>query len=117
MIWVKRVGSILGAIAVLVGIIFGVNTYETQFATADDITQIRKSIALLEQRLEKKIQEDRLHAIQRRLWSLEDRYGGLAVPNAPREIRDSYRELSYEALMLKTRLGIPSTKGNFPWQP
>lgn len=114
----KRVGSMIAGTAVLTGILFGVSAYETKFATADDIKRVMKSVTLLEQRLDHKLQEDRLYALQQRMWSLEDRYGGASVPTAPVEVRDSYRELAYEALLLKTKLGVDaSTKGNFPWQP
>lgn len=104
-LWIKRVGSVIAGIAMLTGILFGVNAYEAKFATADDIKRVMKSVALLEQRLESKISEDRLHALQQRIWSLEDRYGGAAVPQAPTEVRGSYRELEYEAMLLKKKIG------------
>lgn len=95
----KKIYSIIGAIAVLAGLIFGVNAYETKFATAEDIKQIRCDIELLGERLENKILEDRIHDVNRRVWTLEDRYGGERVPLAPAEIRNQYRELK-EALEL-----------------
>ena len=34
--------------------------------------------------------------IQTKMWDYEDRYGGIDVPNAPKEIKDRYRELKLE---------------------
>lgn len=105
MAWVKKIISIIAGIAALTGIIFGINAYEAQFATADDIKRVMNSVALLEQRLEHKIMEDRLHAAQQRMWALEDRYGGANAPEAPAEIRNSYRELRYESTLLRQKIG------------
>lgn len=117
-LWLKRLGSVIAGTAALAGILFGVSAYEAKFATADDIKRVIKSVTLIERRLDHKIQEDRLYALQQRMWNLEDRYDGPSVPSAPSEVRESYRELAYEALLLKSKLGVDaSTKGNFPWQP
>lgn len=117
-LWLKRLGSVIAGTAALAGILFGVSAYEAKFATADDIKRVMKSVTLIERRLDHKIQEDRLYALQQRMWNLEDRYDGPSVPSAPSEVRESYRELAYEALLLKSKLGVDaSTKGNFPWQP
>lgn len=97
----KRIGATIGAIAVIAGLLFGVSTYETKFATADELNQVVRDVVALSKRLENKIQEDRLHAIQQRVWALEDRYGGINVPDAPAEVCDGYREQKYEAEMLK----------------
>lgn len=104
--WAKRIVPTISGIALITGIIFGVGAYETKFATADDIKRVMKSVALIEERLENKIIEDRLHALQQRMWVLEDRYGGTGVPKAPaEEIRTSYRELKYEACLLEKKIG------------
>lgn len=117
-LWLKRIASVIAGIAALAGILFGVSAHEAKFATADDIKRVMKSVTLIERRLDHKIQEDRLYALQQRMWNLEDRYDGPSVPSAPSEVRESYRELAYEALLLKSKLGVDaSTKGNFPWQP
>jgi hypothetical protein len=117
-LWIKRIGSTIAAAAALAGIVFGVGAYETRFATADDIKRVMKSVDLIGERLDHKIQEDRLYALQKRMWTLEDRYGGATVPGAPPEVRESYRGLAYESLLLKSKLGVDaSTRGNFPWQP
>lgn len=104
MIWVKRISAVVGAIAVLAGLIFGINAYETKFATAGDISNIRTDIELLGERLENKIQEDRLHAIQERIWKLEDRYGGVMVPQAPASVMEYYRELRYQLELIKSKI-------------
>lgn len=104
MLWVKRIGSIVGAIAILTGIFFGVESYETKFATAGELEAVIRNVEALSKRLDNKIQEDRLHAIQQRLWALEDRYGGIKVPKAPTEVSKSYREQKYEAELLKQKI-------------
>lgn len=104
MIWIKRVAAVTGAICVLAGLIFGVSAYETKFATAEDISNIRKDVELLGERLENKIQEDRIHALQERIWKLEDRYGGVMVPQAPQAVKEHYRELRYALELAKTRV-------------
>lgn len=100
----KRILQVISAVAVIAGIIFGVGSYETKFATAEDMKQVRQDILLLAQRLENKILEDKIHDTQRRIWSLEDRYGGTAVPEAPQAIKDQYRELRYS--IDRAKLGI-----------
>lgn len=97
----KKILAAIAAISVLAGLVFGVNAYETKFATAEDIKQIREDIELLAERLENKILEDKVHDLQRRLWSLEDRYGGRLVPKASQEVLDSYRELTYSLELAK----------------
>jgi hypothetical protein len=104
MIWIKRISAVIGAIAVLAGLIFGINTYETKFATAQDIENVRADIELLGERLENKIQEDRIHAIQERIWKLEDRYGGVMVPKAPPSVLEHYRELRYQLELAKAKI-------------
>lgn len=100
----KKIYSTIAAIAIIAGIIFGVSSYETKFATAEDIKQIRCDIELLGERLENKILEDKIHDLQRRIWSLEDRYGGTLIPGAPVEIRNHYRELKRALEMAKTKV-------------
>lgn len=102
--WVKRVFSVIAAIAVLSGIIFGINAYEAKFATAEDIKQVRQDIVLLGERLEQKILSDRAHSLQQRIWSLEDHYGGAGVPQAPSEVKENYRELKYDLKLLLAKI-------------
>lgn len=106
----KKIYSVIGAIAVLVGIIFGVNAYETKFATAEDIKQIRCDIELLGERLENKILEDKIHDLNRRVWALEDRYGGDGVLLAPTEVRSQYRELKQVLELAKAKVSAIAAK-------
>ena len=46
-------------------------------------------------RLDQKIIQDRINAIQERLWRLQDKYGDI-VENMPEMIRDQYRRLLKE---------------------
>lgn len=92
---VKRISQLIAALAVIAGIVFGVSAYETKFAAAEDMKQVRQDILLLAQRLENKILEDKIHDLQRRLWALEDRYDGSGVPSAPLTVKEQYRELKY----------------------
>lgn len=108
----KKIYSIIAAIAVLTGIIFGVNAYEAKFATAKDIENIRCDIELLGDRLENKILEDKIHDLNRRVWALEDRYGGDGVPVASAEIRNQYRELKQAIELAKAKVGAIATKSN-----
>ena len=104
MTWITRIVAVIGAIAVLAGLIFGINAYETKFATAEDISHIRSDIELLGDRLENKIQEDRIHALQERIWKLEDRYGGVMIPKAPAAVKEHYRELRYQIELAKAKI-------------
>jgi hypothetical protein len=104
MIWVKRIFAVISAIAVIIGLIFGVNIYEAKFATAEDIVKVREDVELLGERLENKILEDRIHALQERIWRLEDRYGGATVPHAPPTILEHYRELHHHLELIKAKI-------------
>jgi hypothetical protein len=104
MIWLKRIGSVVGGIAVVVGLIIAVNTYEAKFATAEDIQAIRADIQLIGKRLENKINTDRVHTLQARIWTLEDRYGGPGVPNASLAEKEHYRELKSDLQLLMVKL-------------
>ena len=50
-------------------------------------------------RLEQKIQQDRIDALQERLWKYDDRYE--KVTDMPQHAKDEYRELKKEKAELK----------------
>ena len=81
----KRVSLIIGlsiGFCTLVGTVVGVSEY---FAKADDLKMV-------ELRLDQKIRQDRCDSIQQRIWQLEDRYQGKAVP-VPDAVREELRKL------------------------
>lgn len=84
------------AICVLFGIVFGAISY---FATAEDLEQVAM-------RLDQKIVNDQIMAIQQRIWQLEDRYPGQPNcstwrgPTSDRD-RQEYRRLKMELEKLK----------------
>jgi hypothetical protein len=79
------------SICVLIGIVFGAITY---FATAEDVE-------LIAMRLDQKITNDQIIAIQQRMWQIEDRYPGQPDcttwrgPGAERD-RQEYRNLKMQ---------------------
>lgn len=60
-------------------------------------------LVMVAQRLDQKIIQDRINAIQERLWHLENKYGNTVV-NMPEAIRDQYRRLLKEMKDLEKRL-------------
>lgn len=93
--------KIVQAVSVLTavfGLIAGMWMVEDRYAKAQDVIYVAA-------RLEQKINSDKLDNIQRRIWMLEDRYGGQGVPKAPPEIKNEYRELVRELDALKRKLG------------
>ena len=84
------------SVCVLFGIVFGAISY---FAKAEDLDQ-------LAMRLEQKIVNDQIMAIQQRIWQLEDRYPGQPNcstwrgPTADRD-RQEYRRLKMQLEQLK----------------
>lgn len=74
----KLTGSIIGICAIL-GLFWSSYQYlNTNFAKAAEVQQ-------LEQRLDAKIIEDRLKAVQERLWRIEDRYEKAVMPKSVKE--------------------------------
>jgi len=60
-------------------------------------------LILVEQRLDQKIIQDRINAIEERLWRLQDKHGDLIL-NMPELIRDQYRRLLKEIKDLENKL-------------
>jgi archaellum component FlaC len=68
----------------IVGILFNI---DNRWAKAAELKK-------LELRLEQKIQQDRVDALQERIWKLEDRYP--EINKMPVEVKDEYRQIKNE---------------------
>jgi len=98
--WGTILGIILASGTLLAAAYGGVT------ATHDTLQQIDQNttdIMLVGERLDSKITQDNLNAVQQRQWALEDRYKG-KVMNAPAPVRDEYRKLDKEKYELEKRL-------------
>ena len=91
----KSVEYIL-ALTALIGIFWGSYRYiDTTYAKAGEMQQ-------LEQRLDHKILSDQLYEIQKRRWTLEDRYA--KGKEMPATVKEEYRLLKKKEEELKTQL-------------
>jgi hypothetical protein len=97
----KAIASIISAVAMLAGLVFGVSAYEEKFAKSRDLSRVEETVQLLGSRLDQKIRADRIHNLQRRIWDLEREFGGVGVPTAPPGVRKEYQELILELNRLK----------------
>jgi hypothetical protein len=59
----------------------------------------------LRTRFETKQLVDRLYAIERRIWAIEDQFGGPGAPNASPALRQEYLALRLERDNIKRELG------------
>ena len=91
----KKISVILGLIISLTVIVGAGAKLDRRWAKADQL-------AMVEQRLDQKIIQDRIKAIQERLWRLQDKYGDM-ISNMPELIRDQYRRLMKEMKVLEDR--------------
>lgn len=64
----KRLSTIIGISVAVCGLIGSVIAVDTRYATS-------ARMEMVELRLDQKIVEDRIQALQERMWKLEDRYG------------------------------------------
>lgn len=91
----QRLQFILGIIA-LIGSIFGAYRFiDGRYAQAEEVRQI-------EQRLDYKIDSDRYHAVEERMWKLEDRFPD--EKKMPETIREEYRKLKSEKEIIQEKL-------------
>lgn len=84
----KKISVILGLIISLTVIVGAGARLDRRWAKAE-------RLVMVEQRLDQKIIQDRINAIQERLWRLQDKYGDI-VENMPEMIHDQYRRLLKE---------------------
>jgi len=92
----KKISIIIGLIISLTVLVGAGAKLDRRWAKADRLTMV-------EQRLDQKIIQDRINAIQERLWSLEDKFGSI-IASLPETIRDQYRRLLKEMKDLEKRL-------------
>ncbi|MBI5599652.1 MAG: hypothetical protein HY890_07950 [Deltaproteobacteria bacterium] len=88
--FVERIRNTIGIVVAFIafgGFIWGTYSYlDSKFAKAADMKRI-------EQRLDGKILEDRVSDIQKRLWTLEERY---YKKDMPESVKEEYRNLKEE---------------------
>jgi hypothetical protein len=102
----KRIISVMGGLTVVAGLIFGVSEYEAKFARADHVTQLEEKVIVLDTRLQRKILSDRLYDLEKRIWYLEQEFGGPGLPNAPSQaLKEEYLSLRLERDNIKRELG------------
>jgi hypothetical protein len=105
----ELIGCIVGVVG-LISVSFGVYFFfENRYAHASDMTKAMESIKKLAIRLDYKIIEDQLHAVQQRIWTIEDRYcPDKSKPcdesKMPQTVREQYRELKCEKEKLQNDL-------------
>jgi len=92
----KKISVILGLIISLTVIVGAAAKLDGRWAKTDQLVMVA-------QRLDQKIIQDRINAIQERLWRLEDKYGNIIADMAS-AIRDQYRRLLKEMKDLEKRL-------------
>lgn len=92
----KKISVTLGLIISLTVIVGAGAKLDRRWAKADQLVMVA-------QRLDQKIIQDRINAIQERLWRLEDKYGSI-IANLPEIIRDQYRRLLKEIEDLEKQL-------------
>lgn len=85
----------LKKISVILGLIISLTVIVGAAAKLDGRWAKTERLVMVEQRLDQKIIQDRINAIQERLWRLQDKYGDM-VANMPEAIRDQYRRLLKE---------------------
>jgi len=92
----KKISVILGLVISLTVIVGAGAKLDRRWAKADQLVMVA-------QRLDQKIIQDRINAIQERLWRLEDKYGNI-IADLPETIRDQYRRLLKEIKDLEKKL-------------
>ena len=89
----KTAISVVCGIVALIGATLGADQY---FAKSDELK-------VVEERLDLKILEDRIHYLQRRVWAYDDQYG-IGCTRCGNAERRNYRELIAELERLKAKL-------------
>jgi hypothetical protein len=103
------IASIVGIFA-LISICFTVYFYiEGRYAHAGDLIKAMETIKKIETRLDYKIIEDQLRAVQQRMWTIEDRHcTDKSKPcdesTMPQTVKEQYRELKCDRERLQKEL-------------
>lgn len=88
----KLIKSLI-ALGTLIGMIFSVYLYlDGHYAKAEDLQMTNQSVRLTNARLEHKIINDEIKAIQQRIWQLKDRYDKTKDDAIKLEIRELEQE-------------------------
>jgi hypothetical protein len=94
----KNTIAIITGILVVIGMCFGTYFWiDNRYAHAGDMYKVMKAIEKIETRLDCKIIEDQLRAIQQRIWTIEDRYctnksESCSNGKIPQTVREEYKE-------------------------
>jgi hypothetical protein len=100
----KVISSVVAGIIALAGLIFGVSEYEQKFARADQLEDLKGEVITLSYEVKFKFLSDRLHDIEKRLWYLEQEFGGRGVPSAPAGVKEDYFKLAQEKRQIERQL-------------
>jgi septal ring factor EnvC (AmiA/AmiB activator) len=93
----SRVGFYISVLTIA-GMIFGAPYWlDSHYAKASDLKNT-------DSRLEQKILEDKLNAIENHVWSIQDHYKN--IDKAPQDIKDELRDLQSKKDRVKNRLDV-----------
>jgi len=93
----------LKKISIILGLVISLTVIVGAAAKLDGRWAKTEQLVMVAQRLDQKIIQDRINAIQERLWRLEDKYGNI-IANMISTIRDQYRRLLKEMEDLEKQL-------------
>jgi hypothetical protein len=93
----KKIGTTLGIIAGVITLLGMAYSYDASLAKASDL----KAVIIIVQDMKL---NDRLHDLQKRLWSIEDRYRDKT--NMSKDDRDECRTLKQEIVIIRRQLDI-----------
>ena len=88
-------GCVVAATIIIGYLTSPIKWVDKRWAKAEVVQALSKDLDLVGKRLDQKIIQDRINAIQERLWRLEDKYGSIIADMAS-AIRDQYRRLLKE---------------------
>ena len=98
--------NIIGPIAAIIAI-FG--AFWGAYSFVDNHYAKVEEVKLIEQRLDYKIDSDKLYEMQNRLWKYEDRYK--EMNSAPPEIQTEWKNLKYQFELQKSKVAKFEIKG------
>ena len=99
--WQKVLGVVGGLLAIFATLFGGYTYLETRFALASELEKTKA-------RLEYKITNDQFISVKDRIYKLEDRYQGKAMPDT---VKEEYRQLQDTSKSLAIKLQEMEKKG------